>query len=474
MSQPEGERLDSWKEIATYLGRDLRTVRRWEEKGLPVHRVPGGERRAVFAYRAEINSWLLRTDHECDGDGNASFPPSDQGNHEPRHLHGKMAPSASLPVQNIEAPQPTPSFPITSLQKSSMVLGAALITCTALILLGLVFFASRKATQAADPLGSGVPVVPRGIEHWLRISLVNGQAQALTGPFQQQVVVDSSKNAQFEADNLQNVEFFDERGEILKSWLESGNSRFSGSTVYWIQLPDGIPARKVVDIYQGFAAPNQNLFNGSNNGEAPVLSPNYGENDNGSLVFLKYADFAGDSLPLGWYVGTTPGGQGQVQVKNGVFLSHSGRGGGAAFLGSDWIVGDNIAEMSLLSQQTVNGQEMIFVCSASPTRFRWTPVSVGYQNMSGLEIEDNNSGTPSVLATAKPNPTQSAVIGFQGGTLYADYQPVARISQRICGGGYLASSVNTGYLASFSFDWIRLRTSPPNGVMPTVIFGESK
>jgi len=58
-SQPVSERFDSWKEIARYLGRDLRTVRRWEQdKGLPVHRVPGGERRAVFAYRAEIDAWL--------------------------------------------------------------------------------------------------------------------------------------------------------------------------------------------------------------------------------------------------------------------------------------------------------------------------------------------------------------------------------------------------------------------------------
>lgn len=59
MSELERARLDSWKAIAVYLGRDLRTVRRWErEKGLPVHRVPGGERRSVFAYPDEINKWL--------------------------------------------------------------------------------------------------------------------------------------------------------------------------------------------------------------------------------------------------------------------------------------------------------------------------------------------------------------------------------------------------------------------------------
>jgi hypothetical protein len=51
-------RLDSWKDIAAYLGRDVRTVIRWQEKGLPVHRVPGGKRQAVFAYRTEIDDWL--------------------------------------------------------------------------------------------------------------------------------------------------------------------------------------------------------------------------------------------------------------------------------------------------------------------------------------------------------------------------------------------------------------------------------
>lgn len=51
-------RLDSWKEIAAYLNRDIRTVIRWEHKGLPVHRVPGGKRHAIFAYRHEIDAWL--------------------------------------------------------------------------------------------------------------------------------------------------------------------------------------------------------------------------------------------------------------------------------------------------------------------------------------------------------------------------------------------------------------------------------
>jgi len=55
-----GERLDQWKGIAEYLGRDVSTVIRWaRESGLPVHRVPGAQkRRPVFAYRHEIDGWM--------------------------------------------------------------------------------------------------------------------------------------------------------------------------------------------------------------------------------------------------------------------------------------------------------------------------------------------------------------------------------------------------------------------------------
>lgn len=53
-------RLDSWKEIATYLSRDVRTVIRWEkERGLPVHRVPGGRKNAVFAFTESLDAWLM-------------------------------------------------------------------------------------------------------------------------------------------------------------------------------------------------------------------------------------------------------------------------------------------------------------------------------------------------------------------------------------------------------------------------------
>ena len=57
-SAGERRRLDSWKEIATYLGRGIRTVQRWErEEGLPVHRLAHAERGSVFADPTELTDW---------------------------------------------------------------------------------------------------------------------------------------------------------------------------------------------------------------------------------------------------------------------------------------------------------------------------------------------------------------------------------------------------------------------------------
>ena len=55
-----GERLDSWKDIAVYLDREVRTVQRWAvARGLPVHRLPGGGNRPrVYSHKAEIDAWM--------------------------------------------------------------------------------------------------------------------------------------------------------------------------------------------------------------------------------------------------------------------------------------------------------------------------------------------------------------------------------------------------------------------------------
>ncbi len=115
MSPSENRRFDCWKQIAAFLGRDVRTVWRWEkERGLPVHRVPGDGRRAVFAYQTEIEAWLKNAGHLSDG------------------------PNAT---ENSE-PESSPTSPQMKRPKSAVLWGggAVLVLCT----ITLVFF-SRGA-----------------------------------------------------------------------------------------------------------------------------------------------------------------------------------------------------------------------------------------------------------------------------------------------------------------------------------------
>ena len=54
--------LNSWKEIAAYLGRGVRTVQRWEDElRLPVHRVGSGRRSPVYTTVTELNFWMSTT-----------------------------------------------------------------------------------------------------------------------------------------------------------------------------------------------------------------------------------------------------------------------------------------------------------------------------------------------------------------------------------------------------------------------------
>jgi hypothetical protein len=50
--------MDSWKAIAQYFGRDVRTVQRWEKtENLPVHRHIHEKNGSVYAFKSELENW---------------------------------------------------------------------------------------------------------------------------------------------------------------------------------------------------------------------------------------------------------------------------------------------------------------------------------------------------------------------------------------------------------------------------------
>jgi Tol biopolymer transport system component len=75
------DRLESWKEIAAYLKRDVTTVQRWEKReGMPVHRHLHDKMGSVYASRAELDTWTrsrsLRGAQASGVEAQAANPPS--------------------------------------------------------------------------------------------------------------------------------------------------------------------------------------------------------------------------------------------------------------------------------------------------------------------------------------------------------------------------------------------------------------
>jgi Tol biopolymer transport system component len=69
--RPLEDRLDSWKEIAAYLNRDVTTVQRWEKReAMPVHRHLHDRMGSVYASRAELDTWTRTRNLRAAQNGN--------------------------------------------------------------------------------------------------------------------------------------------------------------------------------------------------------------------------------------------------------------------------------------------------------------------------------------------------------------------------------------------------------------------
>ncbi len=93
---PNDQRLDGWKAIANFLGRERSTAIRWaNERGLPVHRVPGGRTGTVYALRSELDAWLS-SDRRDATDPASSVDDAGQTNPPKAHSMGKHTLVAAL------------------------------------------------------------------------------------------------------------------------------------------------------------------------------------------------------------------------------------------------------------------------------------------------------------------------------------------------------------------------------------------
>jgi TolB-like protein/Tfp pilus assembly protein PilF len=79
---PRGRRLESWKEIAAYLRRDVTTARRWEkQERLPVYRLQHSKIGSIYAYTSELDSW-----RDQQALGGATDAPAAEADHQPTKI----------------------------------------------------------------------------------------------------------------------------------------------------------------------------------------------------------------------------------------------------------------------------------------------------------------------------------------------------------------------------------------------------
>ena len=102
------EKLESWKEIAAYLGKGVRTVVRWEKsEGLPVHRHLHDRRSSVFAYKAEIDAWWQTRRAALDPELPAAQPTTPTVRRVPWVTFAAIASLAGMAVWFLRPPSPS-------------------------------------------------------------------------------------------------------------------------------------------------------------------------------------------------------------------------------------------------------------------------------------------------------------------------------------------------------------------------------
>jgi hypothetical protein len=309
---------------------------------------------------------------------------------------------------------------------------------------------------------------PNSIISYKPLHIYNAQSSAFTYNSQIMISVNSLEYKNYEAPNLQNIEFFYSNGTIIPSWLEgnvtneaNSNSLYtSTNTIYWLRI---IPANTFLaanttnTIYMGFAPTSNNLFNAQITGEAPQLSPSYAEYDDGANVFINYWNFEGTNLPSGWgnYQST-------VTQDNGIIMN-------APSAPPDWPLGYSTAITNPIvietdAQELSSGSStwgiLLSTGSDPSTISGYTGVGI---NTAGNEFQYSSGKT--TTGTASLNKFYVFSLFSTSSTSYF-YENYTQIGSE--GASYPYITLYDSNDNSF-FQWVRTRVYPPNGIMASLI-----
>ena len=315
-----------------------------------------------------------------------------------------------------------------------------------------------------------------GTSYYWDITITNSQGSAVPSHFQQEIQFSPSTYAFDEAPDLGNIRFYFGSKELY-SWCESGcSSTSSSNAIFWVRLPQAIPPGQNM-VIQMYFLPKNVEYSGVYAGEAPQLSPTYGEYDNGASVFNNYTDFSGTVLPSSWTAVSGTSGT-DYAINNGLQLKTT----------SARIQGPSVTQNFVLEgdfqfiSDAPNGWDF-GVYSSSSSAYGLHPdgnsgttwATTYYYNNGYKAISSSGStiGNGYYFIWQLINNAGSITTNFDNPSYTALY--TASFTNSLSGApitlGERFDNGMTGQTLNVIFYWIRTRTYPPNGVMPSVSFG---
>jgi hypothetical protein len=317
------------------------------------------------------------------------------------------------------------------------------------------------------------------------VTLTNSQSSATLANFQVKVTINSNTNSSDYASNLANVNWQDGSGNILSSWLESGETNTSTASVYWVNLGSKTIAASggTLTIYQVIYPTSVNCMNTSNTGAEPNYTGTYGQYDNGASVFGFYDNFAGTSLNSKW----TKTSYCSATVNNGLTLQSSCSSGGwggmyASYSTSNPVTMEANAEeattsTSALALQLAQSSTYVYSgwCEDSSYMFYYDD---GSHNTLIEKVSSSNAGTQLVSSTWSSKGTYyilSAVVGSNATNNLAQQVGYgSTFSQTVGDTTYTSFSyvcLNVYYGGNWKLYWVRCRITPPSLTMPSASAG---
>ena len=310
------------------------------------------------------------------------------------------------------------------------------------------------------------------------VTLTNSQSSATPTSFQEMITVNSNTYNTYLASNVRNVNWQDGAGNILNSWLESGNSNAATSTVYWINLASNTIAANggTMTVYYCMYGTSLNALNTSNTGEFPTATGTYGQYDDGANVFTFYDNFAGTTLNSHW---TSVTSSSSVTTQNNGITFNAGSTGNGVGLISNTAFTNPYTEEGYIVSETAGSASAYGLFMFSGTGGN----GIGYQGwpspQGSIGQETAHFAGVSGQTTMGSNFQSTGIMGLGWASAASQYESVGytNYATSVSGTNFQATSnpaLGITYLSTntqISLQWFRARAQPPSNVMPSASFG---